>query len=343
MASPHVAGGVALLLQAQPNTNAEAVRSILQNHADPANWFGNPALGFLDNVHRQGAGMLDIDDAILATTVVTPGKLALGESEAGPSAKTLEIWNRSGAAVTYDLSYVNALSTGGSTFAPSVQHVGCDGRVQLEQRRPCLRRARSRSTPRSPLRQGRHKGQYGGYIVLTPQGGGQVLRVPYAGFIGDYQSIVAATPTAFGFPWVSRLTSCNPVLVRGLNCFDPAGSYTNAPGGTFTMADAFNVPQLLVHLDHQVRRMKVEVLNATTGKTWHLAFDLEHLARNSTSTGVTAYPFSGQTTGANGKKFFTVPDGTYVFRISILKAAGSNSNPAHTETLTTSQFTIDRP
>ncbi len=109
------------------------------------------------------------------------------------------------------------------------------------------------------------------------------------------------------------------------------------------MADAFNVPQLLVHLDHQVRRMKVEVLNATTGKTWHLAFDRQYLARNSTSTSFTAYPFSGQTTGANGKKMFTVPDGTYVFRISILKAAGSNSNPAHTETLTTSQFTIDRP
>ena len=36
--------------------------------ADPKVWWGNPGVGFLDNVHRQGAGMLDIDDAILATT-----------------------------------------------------------------------------------------------------------------------------------------------------------------------------------------------------------------------------------------------------------------------------------
>ncbi|MGH8429286.1 MAG: S8 family serine peptidase, partial [Solimonas sp.] len=68
MSSPHTAGGVALLLQAKPSTSSQTVRSILQNSADPKNWNGNPSLGFLDNVHRQGAGLVDIDDAILATT-----------------------------------------------------------------------------------------------------------------------------------------------------------------------------------------------------------------------------------------------------------------------------------
>ena len=42
---------------------AEDVRDILQNSASPRLWFGNPALGFLDNVQRQGAGMLAIDAA----------------------------------------------------------------------------------------------------------------------------------------------------------------------------------------------------------------------------------------------------------------------------------------
>ena len=94
MASPHVAGAAALLLQAKPNTNPGSVRTIFQNSADPAPWWGNPALGFLDNVHRQGAGMLDVDDAILAETEVSPSKLALGESESGPAARQIEIWNR---------------------------------------------------------------------------------------------------------------------------------------------------------------------------------------------------------------------------------------------------------
>lgn len=241
--------------------------------------------------------------------------------------------------MTYDLSYVNALSTQG-TFA--VGFFASDATVAFSSSSvtvPAQGSASFNATITAAT--GPPRALYGGYIVLTPEGGeGQTFRVPYAGFVGDYQSIVAATPTSFGFPWVSRLTSCT--IVRGLEC-TAGGNFTNAPGATFSMTDAFNVPQLLVHLDHQARRMKVEVKHAVTGKTWHLAFDLEHLARNSTSTGFFAFPFSGQTTGANGKKTFTVPDGTYVFKISIVKAGGSSSNPAHVETLTTSQFTIDRP
>ncbi len=343
MASPHVAGGVALLLEAKPNTNVQAVRDVLQNSADPAPWFGNPALGFLDNVHRQGAGMLDIDDAILAQVEVTPGKLALGESAGGPTTRQLEIWNRSRNAVTYELSYVNALSTSGSTFAPSFNTSDASvsfssGSVSVPaQTKVTFSATITPST--GPL-----KGVYGGYIVLTPQGGaGQTYRVPFAGFIGDYQSIAAVTPTANGFPWVARLTACNPVLVRGLQCHDAAGTYANAPGGTFTMADAFNVPQLLVHLDHQVRRMKVEVVHATTGRAWHLAFDLEHMARSSGSASFFAFPFNGVTTNGAGTRTFVVPDGTYVFKISAAKAGGDPRNPAHWENLTTSQFTIDRP
>jgi minor extracellular serine protease Vpr len=43
-------------------------------------------------------------------------------------------------------------------------------------------------------------GQYGGYVVFTPQGGGQVYRVPFAGFVGDYQGIQHMSSTQFGFP-----------------------------------------------------------------------------------------------------------------------------------------------
>ena len=37
--------------------------------------------------------MLDIDDAILATTLVTPAKIATGESQAGPFTQTLTVSN----------------------------------------------------------------------------------------------------------------------------------------------------------------------------------------------------------------------------------------------------------
>jgi len=93
MASPHVAGAAALLLEAKPGLKAKKVRGILQNSAVPALWSGNTSYGLLDYVHRQGAGMIQIDDAILSDVTVTPSKIALGESEKGPVTKTLKIKN----------------------------------------------------------------------------------------------------------------------------------------------------------------------------------------------------------------------------------------------------------
>src|SRR6185436_1761042 len=121
MASPHVAGAAALFLQAHPRTKARDVRARLQNSADPIKWAIAPGLGFLEHTARQGAGMLDIDDAILATTTITPGKLSLGDSVTPADAQgqrgwgdddddtdpspTLTITNTSPRTTTYALSH----------------------------------------------------------------------------------------------------------------------------------------------------------------------------------------------------------------------------------------------
>jgi len=324
MASPHVAGAAALLLEAKPHAPAQIVRTVLQNGADPKAWWGNPALGFLDNVHRQGAGMLDIDDAIMAATKIEPGKIALGEGEFGPQTVTLKVENNGMYAVTYDLSYVNALSTGGVitpsfytsdaavAFAlPSVT-VPAGGKVNVQ----------ATIHPAT----GPTYGQYGGYIIFTPQGGGQVYRVPFAGFVGDYQSIQVLTPTANGFPWLAKVIGT---------------SYVKQPlGGTFTMFGA-DIPYFLLHLDHQSRLMRMEVFDAVSGKAWHRSYQQAFLPRNSTSTSFFAFPWDGTTFAGN--KTYTVPDGQYIVKLSVLKALGDANNPAHWETWTSPVITIDRP
>jgi subtilisin family serine protease len=334
MSSPHVAGAVALLLEAKPNTPSQAVRGILQNSADPKNWWGNPGLGFLDNVHRQGAGMLDIDDAILATTKIEPGKISAGESQAGPYTQTLSIENKGASAVTYDLTYVNALSTGANTFTPSFTTSNATVSFGASSVTVAAGAAASVTATIVPAT-APVGGQYGGYIVFTPQGGGQVYRVPFAGYIGDYQ---AKAVFAGGFPYLGKLNSCT--LLRGNECYG-AGSYGVFPAGnTYSMADAFNIPFFLVHFDHQARLMRVEIF-AQNGKAWHRAYNEEYVGRNSTSTGFFAFPFDG-TTFAGGKTY-TVPDGNYYAIISVLKANGDASNPAHWETWTSPLFVIDRP
>ena len=354
MSSPHVAGAAALFLEAKPGTDPLTLRSILQNSADPKNWSLSPRAGLLDHVHRQGAGMLDIDDSILAKTRITPGKLALGESQAGPQTRTLTLQN-SGPAVTYSLSHVSAVGTHGSTFVPSFN----DAFATVTFSAPTVAVPAGGSATvdvtiaaaAAPAR-----GQYGGYIVLTPQGGGQTYRVPYAGLIGDYQSIVAMPATlpttpATPNPRLAKLTACTPpALLRGLDCFGTSTYAVQSSGATFTMTNAFNVPNLLVHLDHQARRMEVEVLKAT-GKKVHPVFsnvmELDYLPRNSTSTSFFPFPWDGNRLHdrgrGNGDHFKVIPDGQYKVVVKVLKALGDPGNPAHWETWTSPTLTIDRP
>ena len=327
MASPHVAGAVALLLQAAPRTSVQAVGSILQNTASPKPWWGNPGLGFLDNVHRQGAGMVQIDQAVLATTFVSPGKLSLGESDAGPATRTLTISNRGSASVTYALSSINALSTGANTFTPAFN----TSNASVAFSAPSVTvgpggSASFTATITGPS--GPAQGVYGGYLVATPDDGSATVRVPFAGYIGDYQARQVLVPTANGFPWLARRVS--------------ATSYSKqAAGASYTMADSMNIPYFALHLDHQSRRVRFDLVDAASGKAWHRISDDEYVGRNSTATGFFAFAFDGTTTA--GRKTYEVPNGTYIARLSVLKALGDESNPAHWETWDSPAFTIARP
>jgi minor extracellular serine protease Vpr len=332
MASPHVAGGVALLLEARPKTQPNTVKTLLQNSADPKNWFGNPGLGFLDNTHRQGAGMLDIVGAIQATTTVEPSELALGESQAGPATRTLTIQNKGNASVTYDLGHAAALSTGPNTFTPAFQ----TGFAAVAFSAPSVTVPANGSatvdvtiTANAGLGE---RGIYGGYVTLTPQGGGATMRVPYAGLKGDYQTFTVLAPTANNFPWLAKTTNGTTFS-------------NNAAGVPYTMA-GLDIPYFAIHLDHQARRVRLEAFDADTGKAWFRVSDDEYVGRNSTATGIFAFAWDGTTftgKGKNGSQKYTVPNGRYVVRVSALKALGDEANPAHWETWTSPTVTIARP
>jgi subtilisin family serine protease len=366
MASPHVAGAAALLLQSIRDNGddedgdhhshhgdsqsghdgdddhhgggdghlAEEVLERLQNTAEPKPWFGNPGLGFLDNVHRQGAGMIQIADAVLAPSRVSPGKLSLGESQAGPVTRSLKVRNNSNAAITYTLTHTTALATGPNTFTPSFFLAPATVTFSAPSVTVPAHGNVSFNVTISPNTGLADKSLYGGYVVLTPPSGGQVLSVPFAGFKGDYQSIQVLAPTANNFPWLAKLVG---------------PSFFNQPAGaTYTLVGD-DVPFLLVHFDHQSTQFYVEIRDAVTNQPVHpqffYAIKEELLPRNTTSTGFFAFAWDGTRIHGNGNNNQTkvVPDGQYKLVIKVLKALGNKNNPADFETWTSPVITLDRP
>ncbi|WP_219633054.1 S8 family serine peptidase [Haloechinothrix aidingensis] len=359
MSSPHVAGGVALLLEAEPSLDASEVRDLLQNSADPAPWWGNPDLGLLDNVHRQGAGMLDVPGAVQATTTVTPGKLALGESEPGARRQKLRITNDGSEAVTYELEHVPALGTHGSTVEPSFN----DAFAEVSFRRDTVTVPPGRSVNAllriTPPEDELENLQYGGYIEVVAadgQDGEETTRVPYAGYAGEYQSIEVMPPleevgedgevVEHDVPWLTRITECEVFIEN--ECVE-GGEFENQPdGATYSMetVDGLpDIPYMLVHFRHQVEKLEMVVRDADTGMPVYpvadKVVDLEHVERNATSTSYFTYPWDGTVSGMFGWSW-PVPDGDYRIEVRALQALGDRWNDEHWETWTSPVITLDR-
>ncbi|OLT26773.1 peptidase S8 [Nocardiopsis sp. CNR-923] len=351
MSSPHVAGSVALLLQARPELAAGDVRTVLQNNADPQAWWGDPSLGLLDNVHRQGAGMVDIPGAVLATTSVSPGKLAPGETREAVT-ETVTITNDGAAEATYDLGHEAALGTHGNTFTPSFNDafaevsfsadsvtVDAGGSVDVEV---------TITPPATELSQP----VYGGYLTVT-EVDGATLRVPYAAYAGDYQEIQAMTPIIDGngdvheLPWLTRITECE--VFFGLDCAaEDGGTFVNQPdGASYTMSWVDGLPDypyVIAHFDHHVSQLEMRVINERTGRPVHptrnVAVDVANVGRSATSTSFFSYAWDG--TVSDASRIREVRDGEYRLEVRALRALGDADDPDHWETWTSPVITIDR-
>jgi subtilisin family serine protease len=379
MASPHVAGAVALFLQAHPRTKARDVRTALQNSADPLPWSLAPASGFLDYVARQGAGLLDIDDAILATTRITPGKLSLGDSvtpdagtnrdrqddqgdEVGGGPRTLTIENDGSRTVTYALSNVDALAVAGRDIvaehpeqAPSTVAFEYGGRpvTSVLVRAHGKERLQVTITPNPSLSEG---AIYGGYLVFTPDRGDAPLRVTYAGYKGDYQAVEAMTATKNGYPWLARRTNLTidfaghiqPVYAKESNgaTFTLAPTtLTTIPAGPITRAGT-DSPFVLVHMNNQARHISVDIFDARTQRRLGTAFEQDFVPRNRVEILAAAQPWVLATvlpidgTVRTGNRRHELPDGDYYAVVTVERALAERSTP--TESWTSPRFRIER-
>jgi minor extracellular serine protease Vpr len=358
MASPHVAGAAALFLQAHPGATQAQIRTALQNNATPARWSGNPGLGFLDYVHRQGAGLVDIPGAITATSSVTPSKLSLGEGTAAtPKTVQLTVVNNGTTARTFTASHTGALATSNNTFAPGA--VGLFAGVTFAAPSvtvPAGGSATLNATITPPAATAANQGRvYGGYLVLS-SAGAEPLRVPYAGFSGDYQLVQVLAPGGCAlspFPGVFKLggtTACTAPTPPAVPATLDVAVTRQGEGAAFNVEVREDRPVILYHRAHQSRRLEIRAVNVASNESYLVAAS-DYLSRNATNGtsfvlgGFSAYTWDGKQvfTNAAGKVHRKeVPSGAYKLQLVVTKALAEEDNTAHIETWTSPTILITR-
>ena len=324
MSAPHVAGAAALLLEARGDLAPLEVRRLLTNTADPFTWGTLRDPRYLEPVHRQGGGLIDIPQALTTATSVSPQKISLGEGEAGPVTTTITVSNSSAEAVTYQLGVANGIATGGATDAISFYAAYAD--VEFTANSVTVPAG---GTATVQVRIGEDFGEdgiiYGGWVTLTSDA--DQLVIPFAGLSGDYQALTALDFAATAFA-------------------DGEDLFPAEPFHTYSMVGN-DVPYVALYLAYPVSNLYIDVYQAkadgTKGAKVHSNFiNYAETLELGRLGDIATIAWDGTYQGNNGKngKVRRVDNGSYVLELRVLKALGDPSNPAHWETMALDPVTI---
>ncbi len=329
MASPHVAGNVAQLLQARPNLKGrpEQVRKLLQNTADnDLVWSLSPTTGLPEMVIRQGAGLVQVDRAIATQQSVTPSRISLGDDQSRSHTTTLTLRNESRRPVVYTLSNKSSIGTLG-TSDPEFDLL--DAQVKMPSRVvvPARGTAKVKLTINAPA-DAPQAYIYGGWIKATT-GTGTDLSVPYVGMAGDYQKVSVLTAPGSEAPCLGEVAEGGT-----LQCLP------EQQGQSYSMAEG-DQPVLIFRIEYPVEQLKVNVHRANAdgskGKLLGTALDLEKNGREVGDVGV-AWDGTYLTTGKN-PYLARASAGKYVLEVTALRPLGRPGVAAHWETWTSPAFT----
>jgi minor extracellular serine protease Vpr len=356
MASPHVAGAVALYLQGHSGASPTAVRTALQNSAKPVQFATFPQ--FRDSTARQGAGLLDIAAAAQEKTAISPGKISLGDQS--PVTTRLTLTNGRATPITYNLTapgdtvspgpssnpaviypfaFSNFVAANTVTFSSSSVTVPAGGQATVD-----VTIAPDSTLPAKTL--------YGGYVILTNAAvATEKLRVPYLGFKGDYQSLPVITAGGCNLPMLARFGS-NTDTIECPAAPNIAGLIGQPSGGIWEQPKRDPII-LLYHFNHQSANYTLTLLDAATGQPVTvggrnpIVESVDLVPRNSTSVGFFGSVWDGTlafTTGNGKLQRKAAPGGVYKLKLTVTKVKAFNdTRAAGSESWTSPAFTLRSP
>ncbi|MFB6715075.1 MULTISPECIES: S8 family serine peptidase [unclassified Streptomyces] len=337
MAAPHIAGVIALLLQAHPGLTPDQVRTTLQNTATPLAMTGDHKRG-LQPVAQQGAGRVDAMAALASVSggrpTATPSKLALGDLEGRQRIRRVTVHNPTDQAVTYQVGQSAAVSAA-PPYTSSWQPVDTagDARVHGVDRLTVAAHGSGTVTVHIEQPDGVPQGTlFGGWVEFTAvDAASPEIRVPYLGMAGDFDAVSAINPT---FSAVNT-TLDNPALRPGYFSFGRSVPITVDLTDASTANDEAWV--MLSHGYPLLERMRLQVLDAR-GRVVATPYDASWVSRNSgAGTGMDFYSWDASL--ADGTP---APAGTYRLRFVFDKALADPQKAPGTETWTSPEVTLVR-
>ncbi|MFE7242701.1 S8 family serine peptidase [Streptomyces sp. NPDC057580] len=337
MASPHVAGVVALLLQARPDLTPAQVQTALQNTATPLAMTGDHERG-RQPVAQQGAGRVDAVAALASvsgdTVTATPSELALGDLEGRQRTRQITVHNPTARPVTYRVGQSAAVSAA-PPYTSEWQPTDATGDAEVDDRDRITVAAHGSRTVTVNIRQPRDVAEgtlFGGWVEFTRSDStAPEIRVPYLGMAGDFDAVSAINPT---FTSINK-TLDNPALRPAYFTFGKSVPTTVDLTDTSTANDKAWV--MLSHGFPLLERMRLQVLD-TRGEVIDTPYDASWVTRNSgAGTGVAFY--SWDATRADGTP---APAGTYRLRLVFDKALGDPQKSPSTQIWTSPEVTLVR-
>ncbi|CAF3304435.1 unnamed protein product [Rotaria socialis] len=223
MACPYLAGTLALFLAQIGNPGPETVgnnstnttrrpsfsevRNLFQSNAKPVNIYGTQMLA---TIVRQGAGLVNVFQALTANTIISPSELALNDTLRQEKSYTIKVSNIGKKTAWYKISHRGAaLATGAqpesdqllptpvySSDYADVFIWPSSFKLQPGESFIVTLRFRAPLTARPELLP-----IFSGFITVSNYVDGKVSHVPYAGVVGDYKNakiLVRRSPLGVG-------------------------------------------------------------------------------------------------------------------------------------------------
>jgi subtilisin family serine protease len=278
MATPHVAGAAALLLQDHPEWTPAQVRSALVSTGGPA--WADTAGTVEASVLLEGGGVIDVPRADAPLVFTAPSSLSFGDlnvaSGAASRATTIEVSDAGGGSGVWTVDVLpQSASDGASIAAPAVLSVGPGGRALI----PISASATAQAA----------KGDDYGFLVLRR--GATTRRIPYAFFV-TRPALQGVTPTKL------RRTQTGTTAV-GSSSVDsyrwPAAPFGYPPSftGPPMIEDGAEHVYVVPHLKYPVINLGVSVVGASANAVidpWLLGSLDENDVQGETATPVNINP-----------------------------------------------------